>query len=53
MYVHKWLCEAASGWVSAALCSSPTDDDSRVVLKPVEGCEGDYINASFVDVSLQ
>ena len=30
------------------------DDDSRVKLKPLESVEGsDYINASFVDVSLQ
>ena len=31
-----------------------TDDDNRVVLRPLEGhedCQSDYINASYVDVS--
>ena len=33
---------------------SYTDDDNRVVLRPLEGhedCQSDYINASYVDVS--
>ena len=33
---------------------SCTDDDNRVVLRPLEGhedCQSDYINASYVDVS--
>ena len=33
------------------LSVSFTDDDNRVVLRPVEGHESDYINASCVDVS--
>ena len=31
------------------------DDDSRVILKPLPGhddCQHDYINASYVDVSI-
>ena len=31
-----------------------TDDDNHVILSPLEGhedCQGDYINASYVDVS--
>ena len=31
-----------------------TDDDNRVVLRPLEGhedCQSDYVNASYVDVS--
>jgi len=33
---------------------SYTDDDNRVVLRPLEGhedCQSDYVNASYVDVS--
>ena len=32
------------------------DDDNRIILKPMVGrpdCQGDYINASFVNVSMQ
>ena len=28
-----------------------TDDNNRILLNPVLGCENDYINASYVDVS--
>ena len=37
-------------------CHLTTDDDHRVVLRPLEGhkdCQNDYINASYVDVSAQ
>ena len=30
-----------------------TDDDNRVVLEPMEDLTNEYINASYVDVSLQ
>ena len=26
------------------------DDDNRIVLQPVAGCQSDYINASYIDV---
>ena len=29
------------------------DDDNRVVLKPVDQYETDYVNASYIDVSTQ
>ena len=37
------------------LSHSDIDDDSRVILKPLHGhddCQHDYINASYVDVSI-
>ena len=37
------------------LSHSYIDDDSRVILKPLPGhdnCQHDYINASYVDVSI-
>ena len=29
------------------------DDDNRIVLKPIDQYESDYVNASYVDVSMQ
>ena len=29
-----------------------SDDDNRIVLKPLSDCQNDYINASYVDVRI-
>ena len=37
--------------VKFVLCYICIDDDNRVVLKPLDKYESDYVNASYVDVS--
>ena len=38
--------------MSSLLHNYIIDDDNRVVLQPIEGYEHDFINASYVDVSV-
>ena len=55
-FVNVCVCKCSR--VASVVCVAweplLTDDDNRVVLRPLEGhedCQSDYINASYVDVS--
>ena len=55
--VQNMLLNTITLWIlnTCILSHSYTDDDSRVILRPLPGhddCQHDYINASYVDVRI-
>ena len=52
--VHVAMTSYPSIYLSICLCL--LDDDNRIVLQPLgesKDCQGDYINACYIDVSAQ